>query len=102
VLGARPTRQAVTIQAERSRPLPNWSHVTKEIAKAKATAGSSAFDIVRRKYLAQLQQHTGRNIICYYSGFLTKPGLPDTEISDDDKNGFMLCVTSLTGQRAWT
>jgi hypothetical protein len=31
-------------------------------------------------------------IICYYSGFLAKPTVEGVEITDEDKNGFMLCV----------
>jgi len=47
---------------------------------------------VRKKYLTKLFRHTSRNIIAYYSGFLTKPRIDGTEINDEDKNGFMLCI----------
>ncbi len=40
-------------------------------------------------------QATGRNIICYYSGFLSKPKVEGVEINDEDKNGLMLCVHKL-------
>jgi hypothetical protein len=42
-----------------------------------------------------LHQKTNRNIISYYSGFLSKPQTYGTEISDEDKNGFMMAVHKL-------
>lgn len=75
--------------------MPNWDTVLKEINFIQATQIESAFDRVRRKYLEQLQSHTGRNVIAYYSGFLTKSRIEGIEISDDDKNGFMLCIHEL-------
>lgn len=42
-----------------------------------------------KKYVGLLHEKTERNVIVYYSGFLsTPPGLP-IEINDMDKNGFM-------------
>jgi len=52
-------------------------------------------DTVRRKYLQALASHTQRNVIAYYSGFLQKPGILQTQISDEDKNGIMTCVHQL-------
>jgi hypothetical protein len=80
--------------------MPNWSTVLEEIAKVRPSKpGESSFDIVRRKYLAQLEAHTGRNVIGYYSAFLTKPGAPGVELGDEDKNGLMLCVHKLDRTR---
>jgi hypothetical protein len=56
-------------------------------------------DLVRRKYLQKLAADSGRNIIAYYSGFLSKPEVPLSEISDEDKNGFMMCVHTIGQQR---
>lgn len=75
--------------------MPNWDHVLKEISKEKDEAQASGADKVRQKYLMQLHAKTGRNIICYYSGFLSKPKVEGIEITDEDKNGFMLCVHKL-------
>ena len=72
--------------------MPNWNTVLRELTILQATQNESAFDKVRRKYLKRLFGHTGRNVIAYYSGFLTKPALQGTEINDEDKNGFMLCI----------
>jgi hypothetical protein len=71
-------------------PMPNWDNILKEIAVDQISKSESAFDRVRRKYIKQLSEHTNRNVIAYYSGFLTKPRIEGIEISDDDKNGFML------------
>jgi len=45
--------------------MPNWKALIDEI-----TAAGSSYDIVRRKYLAQLYEITGRNAIVYYLAWL--------------------------------
>jgi hypothetical protein len=78
--------------------MPNWNDVLQEITEyARANAGSperakQAVDVVRRKYVSLLHEHTGRNVIAYYSGFLSKPDVSGTDINDEDKNGFMMAV----------
>jgi hypothetical protein len=79
--------------------MPNWDTILKEIAGEQSTNNESAFDRVRRKYLRRAFSHTGRNVIAYYSGFLTKPRIDGTEINDEDKNGFMLCIHGLDRRR---
>ncbi|MGY5793656.1 SDH family Clp fold serine proteinase len=74
--------------------MPNWTSVLKEISVEQATATVSPFDVIRRRYLKKLHKHTGRNVIAYYSGFLTKRA-EGIEVTDEDKNGFMLCVHEL-------
>jgi Serine dehydrogenase proteinase len=76
--------------------MPNWDHVLREIYKEKDDpGGESAADKVRHKYLMELQAHTGRNVICYYSGWLSKQNLYGIDLNDEDKNGFMLCIHKL-------
>lgn len=78
--------------------MPNWNQVLTEIRKLATehdAASKAAVDLVRRKYLKQLHQATGRNIIAYYSGFLSKPGILQSGIEDEDKNGFMMAVHQL-------
>lgn len=78
--------------------MPNWGEVLGEIRDLVVRAESErngAVDIVRRRYLKSLHKHTGRNVIAYYSGWLSKPGLQQSEISDEDKNGFMMAVHGL-------
>jgi len=85
--------------------MPNWNEVLNEIVnvrnvltaqgQAAINQGRTSVDIVRRKYLKQLFDHTHRNVIAYYSGFLSKPGIAQLEITDEDKNGFMMAVHRL-------
>lgn len=78
--------------------MPNWNSVLKEISDLQSS-GVTAHDRVRRKYLKRLFNHTGRNVIAYYSGFLTKPRIEGIEINDDDKNGFMLAIHQMERER---
>lgn len=78
--------------------MPNWSSVLKEIAVEQATATVSPHDTIRRRYLQKLYEHTGRNVIAYYSGFLSKRA-EGMEVTDEDKNGFMLCVHELDREK---
>lgn len=81
--------------------MPNWGDVLTEIqqvalqfhqeAQMQQRQSEQALNIVRRKYLEMLNKHTDRNIIAYYSGFLSKPEIR-SEIGDEDKNGFMMAV----------
>jgi len=78
--------------------VPNWRTILGEINQDQAlhaAASRSAQDTIRRKYLAKLHQHTGRNVIAYYSGWLSKPDVAQSEITDEDKNGFMMAVHGL-------
>lgn len=82
--------------------MPNWNEVLAEIQgtqSAATQAAAQAMDTVRRKYLRSLAKHTERNVIAYYSGFLQKPGILQTQISDEDKNGIMTCVHNLDRAR---
>jgi len=74
--------------------MPNWNDVLREISLPLVQAQQS-LDLVRRKYLDLLHKHTGRNVIAYYSGFLSKPGISGLDINDEDKNGFMMAVHKL-------
>ena len=78
--------------------MPNWNDVLKEIVNLRNNSiaqGNASVDITRRKYLKKLYDHTSRNIIAYYSGFLSKPGIAQLDINDEDKNGFMMAVHKL-------
>lgn len=75
--------------------MPNWGQILHEIGDfrtAHQNKSRSAVDLTRRKYLKKLHQYTGRNVIAYYSGFLSKPDLAGVDIVDEDKNGFMMAV----------
>ena len=71
--------------------MPNWSQLIKEIGQL-----GSPFDILRRKYVSELAIYTGRNVICYYSGWLQKPELGTAvAVNDTDKNGLMTTINGL-------
>ena len=60
--------------------MPDWNHILEELNAVEAAARSqSTFDVLRRRYLKQLHELTGRNVIVYYSGWLQKPNLSGTE-----------------------
>jgi hypothetical protein len=67
--------------------MPKWAEILSELK----TLGSPQ-DIVRRKYLTELHEVTGRNVIAYYSGWLQKSGDLPTALDDHDKNGFMNAI----------
>ena len=78
--------------------MPNWREVlseTNSLAQAKQLEAHMAADLVRMKYLRLLHEKTGRNIISYYSGWLQKPNMEGSQITDDDKNGFMMAIHNL-------
>lgn len=70
----------------------SWNEVLAEL---------SGPDVIRRRYLRALADHTGRNVIAYYSGWLQKNGFTDRQsaallaINDNDKNAFMGAVNKL-------
>ena len=65
--------------------MPNWNEILNELKD-----GGSIYDVVRRKYLAELHKLTGRNVIIYYSGWLqAADGRGNFGINDGDKIGFM-------------
>lgn len=53
------------------------------------------FDVIRRKYIKEFAKKTGRNVICYYSAFLSRNDNPDISINDKDINGFMTVIHGL-------
>ena len=77
--------------------MPSWSAGLSEITHVKGQlAATSALDVVRRKYLAELHVHTGRNVIAYYSAWLQRgPNTPNLSINDADKNAFMATIHGL-------
>ncbi|MFZ6008933.1 MAG: SDH family Clp fold serine proteinase [Bacteroidota bacterium] len=74
--------------------MSNWSEVLTEIGEYQKNATQS-LDLVRRKYLKALHEHTKRNVIAYYSGWLQKPNQLDTTINDKDKNALMVTIHKL-------
>jgi ClpP class serine protease len=94
--------------------VPNWGGILQQIQEAQAkeialvnqanqesarrqflSQPVHCINVVKRTHLLNLQKKTGRNIIAYYSGFLSKPNVRGIEINDEDKNGFMAAVHGL-------
>ncbi len=75
--------------------MPGWNNVLEELSR-RQKAGREAVDLVRREYLNKLHEYTGRNVIAYYSAWLSRPAeTPNLGIGDEDKNGFMTAVHKL-------
>lgn len=69
--------------------MPVWEEIMKEIHSM-----PSSMDVIRRKYLYELSEYTGRNTIAYYSGWLQNTS-KNLDINDNDMNGFMNSVYML-------
>lgn len=72
--------------------MPNWKEVLEEIQQEIANGSKSPLDTIRKKYIQKIYQKTDRNIIAYYSGWLQRPKISDTNINDKDKNAFMVNI----------
>lgn len=49
-------------------------------------------DAKRQEFLTKISKKTNRNVITYYSAWLTKPGIANLDIVDGDKNAFMQAI----------
>lgn len=82
--------------------MPSWKEIQRRIQEEQARAhfqAASASDRIRREFLTELHTKTGRNVIAYYSGWLSKPGNVHASINDEDVNGFMMAVHKLDTSR---
>ena len=70
--------------------MPNWNQLLDEI-----NAAVGIHDIIRRRYLKEVFEITGRNVIIYYAGWFQKGSIAGIEINDEDKNGFMSVIHQL-------
>ena len=70
--------------------MSGWDSILREIHESE-----SAHDGIRRKYIKELSNYTGRNTIVYYSGWLSKPGENKTDINDADLQGFMNALNGM-------
>lgn len=75
--------------------MPNWKEVLDEIQAEAKKGVPNALDIIRRKYLLEIQKKTGRNVIAYYSGWLQRGNAIDVIVNDKDKNAFMVNIHRL-------
>lgn len=75
--------------------MPNWKEVLDELQAEMKKGVPNALDIIRRKYLLEIQKKTGRNVIAYYSGWLQRGNAIDVIVNDKDKNAFMVNIHKL-------
>ena len=75
--------------------MPAWNDILLELS-AKDVRGTpiTDADALRRKYLRAFYEMSNRNVIAYYSGFLTRFS-ERSNIDDNDMNGFMNAVHGL-------
>ena len=71
--------------------MAGWDDILDEIKRSPL---KNAVDEVRHQYLRRLSELTGRNTIAYYSSWLTRR-VENTDINDNDMNGFMNTVRGL-------
>lgn len=81
--------------------MPTWNEINAEID---SIGEPSACDVVREKYLTQLESRVERTVLAYYSGFLQKRSPdgrihPEAAITDLDMNGFMAVVHNVDRTR---
>lgn len=72
--------------------MPNWNELLQQLQLI-----GGPHDVIRRNYLSQLSNLTGRNTIVYYSAWLQKPQFYEQQlepftVNDNDMNGFMATI----------
>lgn len=70
--------------------MPGWDDIFYQIGTT-----PSQYDYIRKKYLKALSEYTTRNVIAYYSSWLSKTNATDTDINDSDMEGFMNSVKGM-------
>jgi len=75
--------------------VPTWGEVLTELHNSMAATGQVDFDGIRRKYIRELAQLTGRDVIIYYSDWLQDG--PSTSITLEDMQGLMEVCKDLHG-----
>ncbi len=75
--------------------MSSWAEELREL-ESRGVDGKPIINVdgLRRKYLKQLNNLTGRNVIAYYSGYLTFFS-ERSNIDDNDVNGFMNAIYKL-------
>ena len=74
--------------------MPSWSEILNSVSD-KETLDFDKLNILRKDYLQQLSAYTNRNVITYYSGWMSRLNSEDVSINDKDINAFMDTVYKL-------
>jgi len=80
--------------------MPTWSGILDELFQSSIEGKPPKFDAIRRKYLVNLQQYTGRNVILYATKWTQHDAnvSPDAvSIVDEDLQGIMEVIHGLSG-----
>lgn len=78
--------------------MPTWGDLLSELGETQKTHPGRAHDVVRRKYIAKLRAHTGRNVILYATRWTQGQGGADPQllsIVPEDVHGLMEVVHNL-------
>lgn len=70
--------------------MAGWDEIVSEIQRM-----PNPVDATSNKYLKQLSEYTNRNVIAYYSSFLSKPAGKFISVSDLDMDGFMNAIKGM-------
>lgn len=73
--------------------MSNWTQMLSEYSKI------SPIDNLRHKYIKNLSEYTGRNVIVYYFSFLHKPPDVEASITDRDMDAFMAVMQQLDASK---
>lgn len=69
--------------------MPSWDEIISTVDRHP----NGVLDNIRGEYIRKMAEKRGRNVICYYSGWLQDPqGSPYCSLSDSDMEGFMTNV----------
>ena len=66
--------------------MPSWDEIIGTVDRHP----NGVLDNIRGEYIRKMAKKRGRNVICYYSGWLQDPqGSPYCSLSDSDMEGFL-------------
>ncbi|GAB3690784.1 S49 family peptidase [Salinarchaeum chitinilyticum] len=75
--------------------MPTWGQILEEISSLQKQGVDSPFDRVRRFYLSELNDYTGRDTILYSTAWTQPGGDSSVSINDRDVHAFMEVVHGL-------
>jgi hypothetical protein len=80
--------------------MPTWGQILNEINTKLQQGDQRAFDNVRQRYIKQLADYTGRNVIVYASRWTSGDAPPNlVSIIDEDLQGLMEAIHGLKGDK---
>mgnify|MGYP000451816836 CR=1 FL=1 len=75
--------------------MPSWDEIINQVE----SAPNGVIDITRKEYISKLAEIRGRNVICYYSGWLQdSQGVQETSLLDTD----MTAYSSRSNKANWS